>query len=138
MTSLTTLVEVPEKVASTKSKKEKISLLAHLLLQTKGEEITLVASYLSGQLPQGQLVIGWATLQKALQDLHDQTRSLNLIEVDSFFERISKEKGTGSLSGKEVANKHESIKHKDYFLMTTQRPPSVVNSHFSSRWLART
>jgi DNA ligase-1 len=100
MTSLTTLVELSEKVASTKSKKEKISLLAHLLLQTSGEEITLTASYLSGQLPQGRLGIGWATLQQALQDLPDQTRSLNLIEVDSFFERISKEKGAGSLEKK--------------------------------------
>jgi DNA ligase-1 len=100
MTSFTTLVEVSKKVASTTSKKEKISLLAQLLRQTRGKEISLAASYLSGQIPQGRLGIGWGTLQQALQDLPDQTRSLSLVEIDSFFERISEEKGKGSSAKK--------------------------------------
>jgi DNA ligase-1 len=67
MLLLSDLGEISEKVGSTTKKKEKTSLLAHFLQQTRGEEILLVASYLSGQLPQGRLGIGWSMLQATLR-----------------------------------------------------------------------
>lgn len=91
------LVEVSRKVGSTTRKREKISLLAHFFRQAKEREIALTACYLSGQLPQGRLGVGWATLQEALKDLPDQSRPLSLIEIDHLFEGISKERGAGSL-----------------------------------------
>jgi len=94
------LVEVSEKVSATSRKKEKISLLAHFFQQAKGREIALAASYLSGQLPQDRLGIGWATLQEALKDLIEKLQPLNLIELDRLFEDISREKGAGSLEKK--------------------------------------
>jgi len=83
------LVEISKRVGSTSKKKEKASLLARFIQQAKGKEIALAANYLSGQLPQGRLGIGWATLQEALKDLPDQFRPLSLIEMDRLFEGIS-------------------------------------------------
>jgi DNA ligase 1 len=66
------LVEVSKRVNATTSKKEKASLLADCLKQSQGQEIALGASYLAGQIPQGSLGIGWATLQKVSGDFGQQ------------------------------------------------------------------
>jgi DNA ligase-1 len=97
MVLLKKLAEVSARVSSTTRKKEKTSLLAHLLREAKGKEVLLVASYLSGQLPQGRLGVGWASFQGALEGVVRNPRPLNLIEVDRFFESIAAEKGPGSL-----------------------------------------
>jgi DNA ligase-1 len=98
MIRLKTLVEVSERVRAASRKKDKILLLAQLLQQGQGEEISLAAQYLSGRLPQGRLGIGWATLQEALQGAGGSPRSLSLSDVDQCFDGLSKEKGPGSLS----------------------------------------
>ncbi|HVP77205.1 MAG TPA: hypothetical protein VMV04_04870 [Thermodesulfobacteriota bacterium] len=90
------LVELSGKVGSTTKKKEKVSLLAGFLPRAKGEEIGLAVRYLSGQLLQGRLGIGWATLQEVFQDLSGHPRSPSLIEIDCSFKGISLEKGAGS------------------------------------------
>ncbi len=69
MVSLKDLVEVSERVGSPTRKKERISLLANFLKVARGREITLAATYLSGQIPHGRLGIGWATIQGALEGL---------------------------------------------------------------------
>jgi DNA ligase-1 len=66
------LVEVSKKVSVTTRKTEKASLIAECLKHGQEREITLAASYLSGQIPQGSLGIGWAILQKVMSHL-DQT-----------------------------------------------------------------
>ncbi len=96
MISIQDLVELSKKVGSTARKKEKVSLLADFFRRAKGEEIALAVRYLSAQLPQGRLGIGWAMLQEVLQDLPGHPRSRSLIEIDRFFEEISREKGEGS------------------------------------------
>jgi len=90
------LIKVSKKVGSTTKKKEKISILAHFFQQARGKEIALAASYLSGQLPQARLGIGWATLQEALEDITDRFRPLSLTEIDRLLEGIAKEVGAGS------------------------------------------
>src|SRR5512136_476479 len=100
MILLKTLADVSEKVGATSRKKEKISLLAHLLQQGQGKEISLAALYLSGRLPQGRLGIGWATLQEALQGVRVSARSYTLADVDRFFDSLSREKGPGSVNRK--------------------------------------
>jgi hypothetical protein len=69
MVSLKDLVEVSERVGSPTRKRERISLLANFLKLARGREITLAATYLSGQIPHGRLGIGWATIQGALEGL---------------------------------------------------------------------
>ncbi len=100
MMLLKDLVEISRNVGLTPKRKEKVSFLARLLQQANGKEIALAARYLSGQLTQGRLGVGWAILQEALKDLSDQHRPLGLVEIDRFFEEVSREKGTGSLERK--------------------------------------
>ncbi len=96
MVSLADLVAVSARVGSTPRKKEKTTLLANFLVRAGGREIALAASYLSGQIPQGRLGIGWATLQEALRDLNENPGALSLTDVDRHFEEISQERGAGS------------------------------------------
>jgi hypothetical protein len=56
------LVVASKRVSATTRTKEKASLLAECLKRGQGQEIALAASYLSGQIPQGSLGIGWAIL----------------------------------------------------------------------------
>jgi DNA ligase-1 len=111
MVLLQTLVEVSKRVSSTTKRKEKVSHLAHLLRQARDKEIGLSAFYLSGQLPQGRLGIGWTALQEALRDLPEKFRPLGPIEIDQLFEAIAREKGPGS------AERKEKIL-RDLFLLT--------------------
>ena len=76
MMSLKDLVEASRRVGATTRKKEKTSLLADCLKRGRGEEIALAASYLAGQIPQGSLGIGWAILQKAVEDVAERPRPL--------------------------------------------------------------
>jgi DNA ligase-1 len=100
MMLFTDLVEVSKRVRGTTHKKGKISLLAECLKRGQGEEIMLSASYLSGEIPQGSLGIGWATLQKALANLDIRPRPLSLLEVKRFFDEIAQSRGSGSVENK--------------------------------------
>ncbi len=94
------VVEASKRVAATTRKKEKVSFLADCLKHGRAEEIALAASYLSGQIPQGSLGIGWQTLQKALEDLPERPRPLSLPEVNRHFDEIARARGAGSVGNK--------------------------------------
>lgn len=94
------LVEVSKRVSATTRKKEKASLLAECLKRGRGQEIALAASYLSGQIPQGSLGIGWALLEKTLGNLDERPRPLSLPEVHRFFDEIAQSRGAGSVEKK--------------------------------------
>jgi DNA ligase-1 len=100
MMLLKDLVEVSKRVSVTAHKKEKTSFLAEFLKRGQGQEITLAASYLSGQIPQGSLGIGWAILQKALGNLDRQPRPLSLLAVNRFFDEIAQSRGASSVENK--------------------------------------
>ena len=93
MVLLADLVKVSDRVGSTTRKKEKISLLAGFLKQARAKEIVLAAAYLSGQIPQGRLGIGWATVREALKGLTGNPKPLTLGETDQILEAISQEQG---------------------------------------------
>ena len=97
---LQSLVDTSERVGATPRKKEKTSLLAQCFRQSEGREIVLAVSYLSGQVPQGRLGIGWATLQQALQGISQQPKPITLLEVDRCFGEIDQISGTGALARK--------------------------------------
>ncbi len=100
MALLIELVQASEKVGTTSRKKEKLSLLADFFRRLEDKEIGLGIRYLSGQLPQNRLGIGWRTLEEAQRNLTHRIRPLPLREVDRFFEEISREKGSGSFERK--------------------------------------
>jgi DNA ligase-1 len=94
------LVDLSKRVSATTRKKEKASLLAECLKRGQGQEIDLATSYLSGQIPQGSLGVGWAMLQKTLGNLDERLRPLSLVEVNRFFDEIAQARGAGSVEKK--------------------------------------
>jgi DNA ligase-1 len=69
---------------------EKIGLLASLLLGAAPEEIEIAAAFLSGSYRQQKLNVGYAALQSAVSAGAAAAPSLELVEVDAAFERISR------------------------------------------------
>ncbi len=94
------LVDISKRVRATTRKKEKTSLLAECLKRAQGREIALAASYLSGQIPQGRLGIGWAVLQKSLEILDQRPRMVSLLEVNRYFDETVRSKGAGAVEKK--------------------------------------
>lgn len=100
MLRLHDLVDLSKKISAAIRKKEKISLLAEGLKQGRGQEIAIAAAYLSGQIPQGRLGLGWSILQKALTDRDQRPGPLSLLEVNRIFEEIAQAQGAGSVENK--------------------------------------
>jgi DNA ligase-1 len=65
------LAVTSEAVASTSSRLAKIDRLATTLARLRPDEARVAVAYLSGELPQGSIGIGWA----ALRDLPAATAS---------------------------------------------------------------
>jgi DNA ligase-1 len=112
MLFLRDLVDISEKVGAAPKKKEKASLLAQFFRRAREKEISLAAFYLSGELPQGRLGIGWATLQEAFKGSSFQPNPLSLIDLDLYLESIAREKGSGS-SGRKVQSLREILSHSE-------------------------
>jgi DNA ligase 1 len=92
---LATVVETSEKVAQTSKRLAKIDFLATLLRQLQGDEIEVVASYLSGQTRQGRIGIGYASL-RAVAGAPAAETQLQVLDVDLTLQRIAEISGTGS------------------------------------------
>jgi DNA ligase 1 len=89
------LVEVSRRISETSRRLQKIALLAEFLKRLSSEEIPIAVSYLSGNLTQGKIGIGWASLRDADYSQEPSVR-LTLSEVDAAFQRISETSGPGS------------------------------------------
>ncbi len=94
------VVEASNKIKGARKRKEKVSHVMRLLQVGRGREISLAADYLSGQIPQGRLGVGWAMLAEALKGLSDNPRSLSLNELDKNFEALSALQGPKSIEKK--------------------------------------
>jgi DNA ligase 1 len=81
-------------VAATPARLGKIERLAAVLRRLLPEEVPVAVAYLSGDLPQGTIGVGWASLR----DLPPSAPapSLDLLGVDAAFERIKAAAGPGS------------------------------------------
>jgi DNA ligase-1 len=90
------LVDLVDRVRSTTKKTEKVSLLAEFLRQTKGRETALAALYLSGDLPQGRIGIGWKMVQAAMTDQPPSGSPLTLFDVDQALGAVAADEGPGS------------------------------------------
>jgi DNA ligase-1 len=91
---LAELVEASVDVAGTSSRLAKIARLSECLGRASAEEVALAVSYLSGELPQGSVGVGWA----ALRDLPPPAPepSLRLLDVDTAMGRLQTISGKGS------------------------------------------
>lgn len=92
---LAQVVETSEKIAQTSKRLAKIDLLATLLRQLQPDEIEVVAASLSGQLRQGRIGIGYATLRDVSGSAVPEPR-LKVLDFDFALQTIASTQGPGS------------------------------------------
>jgi ATP-dependent DNA ligase I len=81
-------------VGDTASRLGKIDRLAACLRDLRPDEVPVAVAYLSGELPQGSIGVGWASLRELPPPASEPT--LELLEVHATFERIAATTGPGS------------------------------------------
>src|SRR6202044_317577 len=96
---LAEIVTVSEQVAATSGRLAKIAALAEALREAGPVEVPIAVAYLSGDLPQRQIGVGWATLREAASVSAD-TPTLTLAEVDAAFSAIGAVSGAGSVAAR--------------------------------------
>jgi DNA ligase-1 len=93
---LTELVETSAAVAATRARNEKIALLASLLRRLAPPEADIAVAYLSGELRQRRIGLGWAKLRDLESAPALDTPTLSLVDVDAAFEQLTRTTGRGS------------------------------------------
>ena len=97
---LSEIAEVSRTVAGTSARLAKIELLAAALREAGPLEVPIAVAYLSGELPQRQIGVGWAALRDGFAPARAPT--LTLSEVDSGFSAIGVVSGKGSAAARKV------------------------------------
>jgi DNA ligase-1 len=89
------IVETSRAVAATRSRKVKIEELGAVLSEAQAADIAPAVSWLSGELPQGRIGVGWRTL--ADLDVPSASEStLTVAEVDEKLSEVAATSGAGS------------------------------------------
>jgi DNA ligase-1 len=96
MTLLSALVDTSQRVGATPGRRTKVSELANLLRTLQPEEIEIAVHYLSGELPQGRIGIGYAAVKAATADRVATAATLTLAEVDRSLTALATQSGPGS------------------------------------------
>jgi len=91
---LAELAEVSRAVSQTSARLAKVATLADALRAARVEEVPVLVAYLSGELPQRQIGVGWAALRSVPPPV--TVGSLTLLGVDEAFSRIKEVGGKGS------------------------------------------
>jgi DNA ligase-1 len=81
-------------VAETPARLAKIELLARILRSLRPEEVPVAVAYLSGELPQGSIGVGWASVRNPPPPAESPT--LELLDVDAALARLLAATGPGS------------------------------------------
>lgn len=94
------VVRVSEAVTRTSARLGKVGHLAELLARVAPPEAEIAISYLSGELPQRQVGVGWRTLQDLPQPKLVATATLT--DVDALLTRIKAVSGPGSQAARKA------------------------------------
>src|SRR5947208_6271462 len=105
------LAQTSMSVAGTAGRLSKIERLADLLRRLSPDEVRVAVHYLSGDLPQGTIGVGWASLRELPPPA--DTPTLQILQVDQALGRIGSTAGRGSQSIRKEAL-------ADLFARTTQ------------------
>ena len=95
MTLLAEVVRASAAVAATSSRLAKIRLIADCLRALAAEEIEIALPWLSGDIRQGKLALGYATLHAA-KGKPAASATLTVADVDAAFQNLKTVKGKGS------------------------------------------
>ncbi len=93
---LAEVAEVSRAVAGSSGRLAKIAAIASGLRSAGPDEVGVVVAYLSGDLPQRQIGVGWAALRSAPPPA--DAPSLTVLGVDEAFTRIGSVAGKGSVA----------------------------------------
>ena len=91
---LAELAGVSRAVSATSARLAKVAALADALRSAEVDEIPIVVAYLSGELPQRQIGVGWASLRSVPAPA--SASSLTVLSVDGEFSKIGAVAGKGS------------------------------------------
>ena len=97
MTLLAEVVRASAAVAATSSRLAKIKVIADCLRALEPYEVEIALPYLSGDIRQGRLTLGFATLRSVMGN-PAASPGLTLADVDQAFEALKAVKGKGSAS----------------------------------------
>jgi len=97
---LVRIAEVSQAVAATSARLAKVDLLAGALREAGPLEVPIAVAYLSGELPQRQIGVGWAALRDGFRPAVVPT--LGLAEVDAAFSAIGAVAGKGSAAARKA------------------------------------
>ena len=105
-------------VAATSSRLAKTSRLAECLGRAHADEVAVAVSYLSGELPQGAVGVGWAAIRELPSPANAPT--LHLLEVNAAVGRIQAITGKGSREARraELASLFERATADEQQLLT--------------------
>jgi len=101
VTRFAELVRVSKQVAATSSRLAKIRELADFLRRLDPGEIALALPYLSGDIRQGKLAVGYAALQSA-RSAPARAASLKLRDIDAAFQKLKAVKGKGAAGQRSI------------------------------------
>ena len=89
------MVQTSSDVARDRSRTRKTEVLAGLLATATDAELPIVVAWLSGEVPQGRLGVGWRSLSKLTPEPAAEP-SLEVAEVDAAFGELASASGPGS------------------------------------------
>jgi DNA ligase-1 len=96
MTLLASLVHASQRVATTSARLAKVRELAAVLKQLTPDEIEIAVHYLSGEISQGRIGLGYSSVRAAMPAAAADTESLSLADVDRYLSSIEAIRGAGS------------------------------------------
>lgn len=96
---LSEVVATSVSVAATRSRKAKTGLLAELLTSTDSTHLPTVAAWLTGDIPQGRLGIGWRGVSEVSADPAPEP-TLTVNAVDDAFGKLLATTGPGSVAAR--------------------------------------
>jgi DNA ligase-1 len=96
VTLLAELVRASERVGATAARRVKVQELAALLNSLAPEEIGIGVHFLSGEITQGKIGVGYAAVRAAAATPAAQSQTLSLDEIDQRLARLAEIRGSGS------------------------------------------
>ncbi len=103
MTLFTPLVETSQRVGATSSRLAKVRELAELLRALQPDEIETAVHYLSGEIRQGRIGIGFAALRTAAAHKAAAEPTLTIAGIDALLTDIEAMRGAGSTANRATA-----------------------------------
>ena len=90
------LVQTSQRVGASASRRVKVQELASLLRSLAVNEIDIGVHYLSGEIPQGKIGVGYAAVRAAAAATASRSETLSIIEVDRRLAELAAMRGSGS------------------------------------------